>query len=59
MMQTDAHGNTELNVPVGAVEIRANREGGLEGVATVAVSEGATVPVEVTLAPRKETPPPR
>lgn len=59
MVQTDAHGNTELNVPVGAVEIRANREGGLEGVATVAVSEGATVPVEVTLAPRKETPPPR
>jgi hypothetical protein len=53
MMQTDARGNTEINVPVGSVELRATKEGGLEGFATVAVSEGATMPVEITLAPRK------
>jgi hypothetical protein len=56
MMQTDARGNTEINVPVGAVELRATMEGGLEGFATVAVSEGATMPVEITLAPRKAPP---
>jgi hypothetical protein len=57
MMPTDARGNTELNVPVGSVELRVTKEGGLEGFATVAVSEGATIPVEVTLAARKETSP--
>jgi protocatechuate 3,4-dioxygenase beta subunit len=50
MMRTDARGNTELSVPVGSVEVRVTKEGGLEGLATVAVSEGVTVPVEVTLA---------
>jgi protocatechuate 3,4-dioxygenase beta subunit len=52
-MPTDARGNTEINVPAGSVELRATLEGRLEGFATVAVSEGATVPVEITLAPRK------
>jgi hypothetical protein len=52
-LQTDGRGNTELNVPVGTVEVRVTQEGGLEGFATVPVSEGATIPVEITLAPRK------
>jgi len=57
MMQTDMRGNTEINVPVGSVEIRATMEGGLEGFATVAVTEGATIPVEITLAPRQKSGP--
>jgi large repetitive protein len=57
MMETDARGNTELSVPVGSVELRVTKEGGLEGFATIAVSEGATIPVEVTLSARKETSP--
>jgi large repetitive protein len=59
MMQTDARGNTELAVPVGSVEIRVTKEGGLEGLATVPVAEGATIPVEVTLTARQETSPSR
>jgi hypothetical protein len=55
-MPTDARGNAELSVPVGTVEIRAGKEGGLEGTGTVAVPEGATVPLEIRLAPRKEAP---
>jgi len=57
LMPTDAHGNAELNVPVGAVEVRVTKEGGLEGFATVVVTEGATTPAEVTLAPRKASGP--
>jgi len=57
MMPTDARGNTELNVPVGAVEVRATMEGGLEGFATVAVTEGAVIPAEISLAPRKTSGP--
>jgi len=56
MMPTDARGNSELNVPVGTVEVRATMEGGLEGLAIVTVSEGATVPLEITLAPSKSGP---
>ncbi|HZM51460.1 MAG TPA: hypothetical protein VFE68_13240, partial [Vicinamibacteria bacterium] len=55
-MPTDARGNTELSVPVGTVEVRATMEGGLEGVAIVTVPEGATVPLEITLAPSKSGP---
>jgi hypothetical protein len=57
MVPTDARGNTDLNVPAGAVEIRATMEGGLEGFATVAVTEGAVIPAEITLAPRKTSGP--
>ena len=56
MMPTDARGNTELSVPVGTVEVRATMEGGLEGLAIVTVPEGATVPLEITLAPSKSGP---
>jgi len=55
---TDARGNTEISVPAGSVELRVTKEGGLEASAIVTVSEGATIPVEVTLGPRKEMPPP-
>jgi hypothetical protein len=55
---TDARGNTEISVPTGSVELRVTKEGGLEASAIVTVSEGVTIPVEVTLTPRKETPPP-
>jgi hypothetical protein len=57
MMPTDMRGNTELNVPVGAVEVRATMEGGLEGFATVAVTEGAVTPAQISLAPRKTSGP--
>jgi large repetitive protein len=55
---TDERGNAELPVPVGSLEVRVTKEGGLSGTAVVSVGEGAAVPVAVTLAPRKVNPPP-